>query len=53
MKIQESVTPVKFIRVQYSGLFWDKLSKVKYEVLYLTSPTAKREPRYLVGLFVY
>lgn len=53
MKIQESVTPVMFIRVQYSGLFWDDLSRVKYKVLYLTSPTTKREPRYLMGLFVY
>lgn len=44
---------MRFLRVQSSRVLRENLSKVKYKILHLASLTLKKEPRCVVGFFMY
>ena len=49
LEIQEAAHPARYL-VSGDNTLQDSLTKVDY-VLYLTSPTMKKETQHLVGLF--
>jgi hypothetical protein len=51
IKIQGPSTSVKFLRLQWCGACRDIPSEMKDNLMYLTTPTTKKEAQYLVGLF--
>lgn len=52
-KIHEPSTSVKFLGVQLCVACWDIPSKVEDKLLYLASPTTKKEAQCLVGLSLW
>jgi len=52
-KLQGPTTLVKFLGVQWSGVFWDILCKVKDKLLHLVSFTARKKHSALVALFQF